>query len=117
MAALLANLRKGLIHQSSRTRTTGKDGTSQSKLGQHKLSYPSLSRALQHSWKETTSNATKVLRPVTVFSILGVHQILTSQPPVNAHIDPYSLKQLVGNIKRNTAHLRLRNPLSQILKP
>jgi ubiquitin-like 1-activating enzyme E1 A len=79
------NLRNRLIHQ-SRARTTNKDGTSQSKLEQHKLAYSSLSRALQHSWKDTTSNATKVLRPVTVFSILGVHQILTSHPLGKAEI-------------------------------
>lgn len=55
----------------------------QSKLEQFKTSYVPLSKALLHSWKDTTSNATKVLRPLTVFAILACWEYQTQygSPP------------------------------------
>lgn len=63
-------------------RSIAKEGAT-SRLEQFKTSYPPLSRALQHSWKDTTSNATKVLRPTTVFSILACWEYQTQhgKPP------------------------------------
>lgn len=100
-----------------RTRITGKDGSAQSKLEHHRVGYSPLSRALQYSWKDITSSQTKVLRPVTVFSILGVcvPQTLASQPLGSTRILT-RLKQLAGNIKRSTAHPQLPNPRLQISK-
>jgi hypothetical protein len=74
-----------------RPRNPSKD-RSKSRMEHYKTSYPPLSKALQHSWRDTTSSATKVLRPITVFSILGVY----SSPLVRLAALTVNLHSLLG---------------------
>ncbi|CAG7846537.1 SubName: Full=Related to AOS1 protein {ECO:0000313/EMBL:CCA67832.1} [Serendipita indica DSM 11827] len=82
VAALLGYLAMCFAIWASISMLRPKEGAT-SRLEQFKTSYPPLSRALQHSWKDTTSNATKVLRPTTVFSILACWEYQTQhgKPP------------------------------------
>ncbi|KAG8753733.1 hypothetical protein FRC14_005770 [Serendipita sp. 396] len=73
-------------HHVAPPRSLAKEGAT-SRLEQFKTSYAPLASALQHSWKETTSNATKVLRPQTVFSILACWEYQTQHgaPPSSSN--------------------------------